>query len=244
MNGGPHWWIHAAGGRWHAWPASGGATACGAVTADRLRARPALAIAKEPPADGEWCRICAKRLGIERSTVSAHLAGWVGAITRTLIRKHLRGRVPTAVIHEFAALLAEVGDTTSAEAAQVFAIVWPLFFKKRGAQARAALALCPKDAAVLRHLAASITAWHAQTARAIEFEAFIPERVIGTMLRVKDPAAYVRVACEREKVTFLAAVWHPDRYARLMKQTEIRGALAGSETYWQATADQLHVLTD
>lgn len=244
MKGGPFWWICTAGDRWHAWPANGGATVCGAITTDRLRAKPAKSIKKAPPAGGLWCRICARHLNLERRSVSANIAGWVGVIKRQLTRMHVSSKVPADVIETFATLVAEIGQPDNADAGRVFEVVLPLFFGARRKNLRGAVEACPKGAQSLAHIAACVTAWHMQTSRTLAHETFTAERVITTMLRVKDPAAYVRVVCDREHVTYLAAVWHPDRLARMERKTEVRGTLAGGESYWQNTADQLRVLTD
>lgn len=248
-------WVQLANRRWHAWASGSRATMCGTTNTEHLRLHPARQVATALPANADRCATCARHVGlaVPRDCGSVQTSAWQGVIARKLVQQHLRGKASAQLTARYAGLLAGVGVPTDQAAVRVFQLTWSILFhgkhvegRKRLPGLRAALDAIP-DSTALARVADGVAAWQelVGTFAVVSRERFTPARVIETILRAPDPRAYVQMVRQHEpEVKFLAAVWHPDRYARYEKRPDARGLLRGGPAYWSQTSDQLVVITD
>ncbi len=251
-------WIQTGGGKWHVWPTGGRRSICGRLNVEHLRARPAKSITATPPdASADVCADCARKAHRPRPVhPEEQIEAWMGIIRRHLLR--VRVRVADVTVAELARRLAEIGSPETAEAREVFEqvrvlLLRPTATRVRGAKKtmtistipylKEALAKLPAHAGALTEVAAAMRCWRAITQRDPTADRFRPDRVIETMFQVPVLEPYIR-HLNAKGLPHLASMFHPNTLARAKRDTALRGLFTGSNTYWDATAEQLNIVRD
>lgn len=251
-------WILTTAGKWHAWPEGGRRTFCGKVNAEHLRDTPAVQIASDVSVGENICTTCAKKTGKSAAYAidDGPTLAWFGYLRRHLT--HVRAKVADATVEELARLLAEVGPPNDPVAVEVFEQVRTILLRPHHSKQRkikreytvitiphlkGALAKLPPKTGALQRIAATLRIWRTVTRDDPSRQNFHADRVVETMLQIPDPEAYIKHLYARG-LPALAAMFHPNTLARAKKDTALRGAFAGSNEYWDNTADQLNIVSD
>lgn len=255
-----HRWILNGNDKWHAWPVKGRSTFCGTINLEDLRQRPAKAVAEAPDHAGKVCVSCARKTNYVRvgsvDGADPTASAWAGAIRRYLKHKHMRAGIEA--VDELARRMAEVGPPEDLSASRTFALIQPLLLhplreQRQDAVGRvrtvsslpflkASLALLPSDRGAVKVLADVMNTWQQITRRDPYTEKFRPDRVVGVMLQVPDPAQYINRLAGR--LPTLAAIFHPSTLERAKRDAALRGMFAGNTAQWVAQSGQLHILED
>lgn len=257
-------WILTHSNKWHAWPQGGRSTICGRVNIEHLRQSPAIKIGGEPvQGEGAVCTTCGRKTRYAppaaQSVADANAALWLGHLRRHVTRVHVRAAKGT--LEALAARLSLVGSPDTPEGLEVFEQVRVLLLTpvaQRTARLRrdgnhtvimtlphlkAALKALPPTRDAILHVTRALRSYRNITHRDPTADRFKADRVIETMLQIPAPDQYITHLNERG-LPYLAAMFHPNTLDRAKKEPALRGLFAGSNEYWDNTADQLRIVSD
>lgn len=253
-------WIFGRTKKWHAWPVRGEGSLCGAVTAQQVREalqKRQLEISDTPPVQTgrNLCELCRRKAGVVAETkgLSADAALWMPHLLAHGTR--MRVNYPRDELEELAERLATIGPPTSLEAQTVYMqlqklILTPLAVSvgsgRRDVKSfhlRAAVQALPPSATALRQVANALKIWSRVTGRGLVREKLSPATVLQVMLEVPQLEPYVS-RLHAQGMSNLRAMFHPSTLEWARKDPTLRGMFAGTDAYWDKTADTLNVVAE
>ncbi len=182
---------------------------------------------------------------------------WLGYMMRHLESSHLPKRSVHAEKRQqelatLADLLSTIGEPDDPKAQVIYEQMRFLFLTpfRVGSNGKSfvtlpalaeSLPMLQQPNALLK-ISTALLAWRSVTGQKTTGRCDVAQ-VVAIMLSVPDPMAYVQHLKSRG-IEALAAMFHPNTFARAKRDTALRGVFAGSGAYWQATENQLNIVTD